>query len=197
MAAPQPQDIAAFAALDDFREWLAENHARRSLLWLRLFKKGSGIPTIGKQEAIDEALCWGWVDGQLGKGDENSFLIRFTPRRPGSKWSMINTERIDRMMAEGRMQTPGLIEVEAAKADGRWQAAYAGQGDFTLPEDLMAAIGASEAAARRFTELNRQNRFALYYRLTTAKKPETRRKRIEDFVAMLERGETFYPNGNR
>lgn len=196
MAQPDPKDIESFVGLSAFRDWLEDHHGTTEVLWLRLFKKGSGVDSVGKQEAIDEALCWGWVDGQLAKGDDRSFLIRFTPRKPGSKWSKINTERVARLSDEARMKPAGIKQVAAAKADGRWDAAYAGQRDMEMPADLMTAITASPEAAAFFNHLNRQNRFALYYRVTSAKKPDTRQRRIEQFVAMLEAGETLYPNGN-
>jgi len=197
MAQPDLKDIESFATLPAFRDWLAVHHGTRQVVWLRFFKKGSGVASLNKQEAIDEALCWGWVDGQLGKGDEKSWLIRFSPRKPGSKWSKLNTERVERLMAEGRMQKAGIAEVAAARADGRWEAAYARQSEMEMPEDLMAAIAASPVAKAFYETLNKVNRFALYYRVTAAKKPENRTRKIGQFVAMLERHETIYPNGKQ
>lgn len=190
-----PEDIFAFPDLASFSAFLAKEHQRRTFVWLRFFKKASGIVSISKDDAIDEALCWGWIDGQLGKGDGTSWLVRFSPRKPGSKWSQINTERIDRLIFAGRMQKPGLVEVDAAKTDGRWADAYAGQKSAETPDDLMAAITANPAALTTFETLNKQNRYALFYRVTSVKKPETRAKRVAGFVEMLARGETLYPQG--
>ncbi len=196
MAGPKPDDpVLPFADVDAFSAWLAENARTAPVLWVRFYKKGTGIPTISKDDAVDEALCWGWIDGQLGKGDAESWLVRFTPRKPRSPWSKINRERVERMIAAGRMQPDGRAEVEAAKADGRWDAAYDKQSAMTVPADLVAAIEADPAALATYNRLNRQNLFSLSYRVNEAKKAETRRRRIAKFVAMLARGETPHPNG--
>ncbi len=193
MADIDPSDIECFPDADAFVRWLGAHDGGRDFVWLRFHKKQSGVSGISKDEAIDAALCQGWVDGQIGKGDETSWLVRFSPRKPRSKWSKINTERAERLVAEGRMRPAGLAEVEAAKADGRWDEAYAGQKSAELPDDLVEAIAANPAAQAMFDTLNSVNRYALYYRVTTAKKPETRQRRIADFVAMLARGDTIHP----
>jgi uncharacterized protein YdeI (YjbR/CyaY-like superfamily) len=197
MKAPNPEEILTFVDAAALSDWLAANGRTRSVAWLRFFKSNAGIKGIGKQDAIETALCWGWIDGQLAPENERSWLTRFTPRGPRSAWSKRNCDIAERLMAEGRMRSEGLAQVEAAKADGRWARAYDGQGEMRLPEDLVAAIMADPLAKATYETLNRQNLFALTYRVTTAKKPETRARRISNFVAMLARGETLYPNGAR
>lgn len=198
MAGPKPDDpVLAFPDTAAFAAWLAENARTAPVLWVRFYKKGTGIPTISKDDAVDEALCRGWIDGQLGKGDAESWLVRFTPRKPRSPWSKANRARAERLIAAGRMQPEGLAEVAAAKADGRWDAAYDKQSEMSVPEDLVAAIEAEPAALATYNDLNRRNLFALAYRVNAAKRPETRQKRIAKFVGMLARGETPYPNGAR
>lgn len=177
---------AAFAA------WLAANHAREREVLVLMYKLESGVPSITWEQAVVEALVWGWIDGIKRSVDAVSWVQRFTPRRAKSGWSQRNRDHVGRLIAAGRMQAAGLAQVEAAKADGRWDAAYAVK-DFQMPEDFLAALaGASAAAMARFAALNRQNQFAIYYRLTTAKRAETRAKRVAAFVAMMERGERFH-----
>ena len=177
---------AAFAA------WLAEHHATEREVIVLMYRKVSGIASITWEQAVIEALVWGWIDGVARSVDAVSWVQRFTPRRSKSGWSQRNRDHALRLMASGRMQAPGLAQVEAAKADGRWDAAYAAK-DFQMPEDFLAALaGASAAAQAHFADLNRQNQFAIYYRLTTAKRAETRAKRVAAFVVMMERGERFY-----
>ena len=182
-----------FATAQDWSNWLAANHAATPEVWLKLYRKDSGLASINWEQAVIEALCWGWIDGLKRSGDETYWLQRFTPRRTGSGWSQKNCGHVERLIADGRMQAPGLARVLAAKADGRWDAAYAGSKAAQVPADFLAALAAGSAIARAgFAALNRQNLFAIYSRVTTAKRPETRAKRIADLVAMLERGEKLY-----
>ena len=156
-------------------------------------KKDSGIESVRYPEVLESALCFGWIDGRRQALDERYFLQRFTPRRSRSKWSRINRETAERLIAEGRMAAAGLAEVERAKADGRWEAAYHGQKSITVPDDLQRELDARPKAKAFFAELSSQNRYAILYRLQDAKKPETRARRLEKFVGMLEAGETIYP----
>ena len=184
--------ILAFPNAAAFDAWLAKQPAESPGLWLKLSKKGSGIPSVAKAEAIDAALCHGWIDGQLNPYDEKSWLVRFTPRRPGSKWSQVNARRAEELAAAGRMRPAGLAEMEAAKADGRWHAAYAPQSRAEVPPDLKAALDANPKAAAFFAGLKGANRYAILYRIGDAKRPETRARRIAAFVEMLARGETVH-----
>jgi uncharacterized protein YdeI (YjbR/CyaY-like superfamily) len=172
--------------------WLEKEGGGSQGIWLKLAKKESGQASVSKAEAIDAALCFGWIDGQLDKYDEKSWLIRFTPRRPRSKWSERNRTRALELIAEGRMRPEGLAEIEAAKADGRWEAAYAPQSSIEVPPDFQAALDANPKASAFFATLKGANRYAILYRIGEAKKPETRAARIAKFVAMLERGETLH-----
>ena len=162
-------------------------------VWLQIAKKGCGEPSVTYAEALDSALCWGWIDSQKGAVDDRWFKQRFTPRKAGSRWSKINVEHVERLTAAGRMREPGLREVEAAKADGRWAAAYAGARTIEVPDDLRTALDADALAAAEFTALDGANRYAILYRVHEAKRVETRAKRIEQFVAMLARGERIHP----
>jgi uncharacterized protein YdeI (YjbR/CyaY-like superfamily) len=177
--------------------WLAREQAQSPGVWLKIAKKGGGASSPTYDQALDAALCWGWIDGQKAPLDATHWLQRFTPRKPGSKWSKINTERAERLIAAGRMAAPGLRQVELAKADGRWQAAYAGQRSATVPADLQQALDASPAAGEMFARLSSANRYAILYRVQDAKRPETRAARIRTFVDMLERGETLHPQQAR
>ncbi len=161
--------------------------------WLKLSKEGAPLATISKAEAIEAALCCGWIDGQLDKLDDHYFLVRMTPRRPGSRWSAKNRATAERLAKEGRLNPDGLAEVEAAKSDGRWAAAYDSQGKAEMPQDLAEVLVLNEAASRFFETLDRANRFAIIYRVNNAKRPDTRAKRIEQFVEMLARGEAIHP----
>lgn len=192
MALPDPALIRPFATAADFGAWLALHHADVPALWLKFFKQGSGVATLTKAEAIDEALCWGWIDGQLAGFDATAFLTRFTPRKRGSAWSQANCARVEVLVAAGRMQPPGLAEVQAAQADGRWQAAYAGQGAMTVPEDFLRALAARPEAKATYARLNRANLYAVSYRLATARTPQTREKRIAAILDRLAKGETFH-----
>jgi uncharacterized protein YdeI (YjbR/CyaY-like superfamily) len=182
-----------FADQAAWRAWLAENHASADGVWIKFAKKGSGIPTVVYAEAVEEALIHGWIDGQVKRVDDDFYMQRFTPRRAQSRWSKINCAKAETLIAAGRMHPAGLAEVERAKADGRWERAYDSPTTATVPDDLRAALDASPAAAKLFAELDGNNRYAILHRLQDAKKPETRARRIEQFVAMLARGETIYP----
>lgn len=189
----QDLEIVAFESAETFQAWLGENHAVSSGIWLRLRKKGPGIVALDYAQALDVALCYGWIDGQKAKFDDQWWLQRFTPRKPRSKWSKVNRDKAAALIEQGRMQPPGQAEVDRAKADGRWEAAYDGAKTATVPDDLTAALTADPAAAAFFETLDRQNRYAILYRVQDAKKPETRARRIEKYVAMLAKGEKLYP----
>lgn len=184
--------IIGFKDAAAFDSWLTNEPRTSKGLWLRLEKKNTSVASLSKAEAIDLALCHGWIDGQLDKYDEANWLIRFTPRKRSSRWSEINRTRATELVAQGRMHPAGLAEVDAAKAGGRWEAAYAPASTAQVPPDLQAALDASPRAAAFFATLRGANRYAVLYRIGTAKKPATRAKRIADFVAMLERGETVH-----
>ncbi|MCO5162924.1 MAG: YdeI/OmpD-associated family protein [Mesorhizobium sp.] len=190
-----PEKIREFASADAFYAWLGENHDRADEVWIRIFKVASGVPSIQPKEAIDVCLCWGWIDA-IRKGlDETSYLQRYTPRGRKSIWSRINVDNVARLVEEGRMTEHGLKHVEAAKADGRWDRAYGGSKDMTIPPDLLAAIDAEPDAKATLAKLSAQNRFALAFRLHNIKTDAARQKRIAAFVEMLARGETIYPQG--
>jgi len=177
-----------------WRAWLREHHDDSAGVWLVLAKKGTVQPTsLTYDQALEEALCHGWIDGQVGRRDEATYRQRFTPRRPRSTWSKRNTGIAKRLLAEGRMHPAGTAELERAKADGRWDAAYAGPADIEVPPDLAAALAAEPKAQAMFEALSRQNRYAVLYRIVTAKRADTRARRIEQFVAMLARGESVHP----
>jgi uncharacterized protein YdeI (YjbR/CyaY-like superfamily) len=196
VAEEQPELTVADAAA--WRSWLAEHHAEPRGVWLLLAKKGTTEPTsLSYAQALDEALCYGWIDGQARRADEHTYRQRFTPRRPRSPWSARNVGHITRLLDEGRMQPPGLAEVERAKADGRWDAAYAGPATMEVPEDLATAVAANPKAQAMFDILTSQNRFGMAYRLGSLKRADTRARRIEEYVAMLARGETLYPQKRR
>ena len=185
--------IVVFADLQSIEAYLSKNKGDRVGFWLKLAKAGAPEPTISKAQAVEAALCHGWIDGQLAKYDDHYFLVRMTPRRSTSRWSMKNREIASRLIHEGRMQSSGLDEVEKAKADGRWNVAYQSQGKAEPPPDLLSALAKDAEAERAFASLDRANRYAIIYRINDAKRPETREKRIRDFVAMLARGETLHP----
>jgi uncharacterized protein YdeI (YjbR/CyaY-like superfamily) len=181
-----------------WRAWLDDHHGDDRGVWLTLAKKGAAAPTsLTYDEALDEALCHGWIDGQIRGGDQYSYRQRFTPRTRRSGWSQRNVAIVERLMAEGRMHASGLAAVERAKADGRWHAAYAGPASIEVPTDLAAALDSDPSARAMFEKLNSRNRYAILYRVETAKRAETRRRRIEQFVAMLARGETIHPDSAR
>jgi uncharacterized protein YdeI (YjbR/CyaY-like superfamily) len=184
--------VLLFASKGELEAWLEENHAGSEGLWLKIAKKGSGVESVNYAEALELALCFGWIDSQKRGFDEAFFLQRFTPRRPRGKWSQINREKAEELIAAGAMRPAGLTEVEAAKADGRWDAAYAGQRAATVPDDLKRELDSNKAAGEFFATLDSANRYAILYRLQEAKKPETREKRLRKFIAMLERGEKIH-----
>ena len=186
------QDTAAW------RRWLSAHHAQPDGVWLVLAKKGTTKPTsLTYDQALEEALCYGWIDGQAGRRDEATYRQRFTPRRQRSPWSKRNTERAERLLAEGRMHAAGFAEMERAKADGRWAAAYPGSQAIEVPPELTAALAAHPEALATFEALSSQNRYTILYRLRTAKRADTRARLLEGFVAMLARGETIYPQRKR
>ncbi len=191
-----PDDVPELivADADGWRAWLEANHDQSSGVWLAQAKKGTVEPTsLTYAEAVDEALCFGWIDGQRVGHDDATFRQRYTPRRARSPWSKRNVGIVERLIADRRMHAAGLAEVERARADGRWDAAYAGQADSDVPPDLAAALEAEPRAAAMFAILTRANRYSILYRLESAKRAETRARRLDQFVAMLARGETIHP----
>jgi uncharacterized protein YdeI (YjbR/CyaY-like superfamily) len=197
---PDPKKIKSFRTQEAFERWLAASHARETELWLRIHKKDSGLPSVTHAEALDVALCWGWIDGVRKSFDGRSFLQRFSPRRAKSIWSQINREHIARLTRAGRMTPHGQRQVDAARADGRWDAAYApirSATGATIPDDLRAAIQANARARKTFRTLGRQNLFALAFRTNNMKTPAGRARKIAALVAMLARGETIVPQKQR
>jgi uncharacterized protein YdeI (YjbR/CyaY-like superfamily) len=190
-------DELVVADVEGLRAWLLENHLTSPGVWLALAKKGGTITTLTWQQTVDEALCVGWIDGQARKRDDETSSIRLTPRGPRSSWSQRNVANVARLEAEGRMLPAGRAVVEAAKADGRWEAAYSAQSVSEVPADLAAAIAAEPAAQAMFDVLTKANRFALIYRVTSVKRTETRERKIREFVAMLARHETIQPQKAR
>ncbi|MEV4119711.1 YdeI/OmpD-associated family protein [Micromonospora sp. NPDC049645] len=186
-------DELIVADADGLRAWLSANHDTSPGVWLALTRKGGTVTTLTWQQAVDEGLCFGWIDGQARKRDDESSWIRFTPRRPRSIWSQRNVAHVARLEAQGRMLPPGRAAVEAAKADGRWEAAYAPSSEAVVPADLLAAIAANPAAQAMFDVLTSTNRFALIHRLNAVKRAQTRERKIGEFVAMLARHETIHP----
>jgi uncharacterized protein YdeI (YjbR/CyaY-like superfamily) len=184
--------IRAFADLAAWEAWLADQPRSSPGVWLKLAKASAGVASVTKAEAIDGALCHGWIDGQLNPYDDDWWLIRFTPRKPRGKWSENNRKRATELIAEGRIAKVGLTEIEAAKADGRWEAAYAPATTIGVPDDLATALDAEPKARAFFDTLTGANRYAILYRVHEAKKPETRAARIAKFVAMCARGETLH-----
>jgi uncharacterized protein YdeI (YjbR/CyaY-like superfamily) len=181
-----------------WRAWLDEHHADPSGVWLILAKKGSQQPTrLTHDEALEEALCHGWIDGQARRRDDVSYAQRFTPRQSRSAWSKRNASTAERLIADGRMHPAGLAAVDDAKADGRWAAAYPGPATIEVPADLAEALAANPRAQAMFDILSSQNRYAILYRLNTARRADTRSRRLAEFVAMLARGETLHPQGRR
>ncbi|MBV9625498.1 MAG: YdeI/OmpD-associated family protein [Acidobacteria bacterium] len=185
-------DVLSFRSSEEFRRWLGANHRHSPGLWLRIFKKDSRTVSITYSEALDEALCFGWIDGQKQRYDELSWLQCFTPRRRKSGWSRINTEHASRLIEAGRMRPAGQDEIDAAKRDGRWTAAYDSPSRATFPQEFLAALSKNNKAKEFFDSLNRTNRYAIAYRLQTAKKPETRQRRMEMILGMLARRQPFH-----
>ena len=197
---PDRKAIKSFRTQAAFEAWMKANHDRKTELWLKIHKKGSGLPSVTNAEALDVALCWGWIDGIRKSFDDRSFLQRYTPRRARSIWSQVNREHVARLTAEGRMTPHGQHQVDAAKADGRWNAAYApirSASEATMPADLRAAIEANPRARKTFKTLSRQNLFALVFRTNNMKTTAGRAKKIATLVAMLARGETIVPQRSR
>jgi uncharacterized protein YdeI (YjbR/CyaY-like superfamily) len=196
-SSPQLCDLTVktliFKSALEFRAWLEENHSKSEGLWLRIFKKDSGRESITYAEALDQSLCYGWIDGQKKALDEYSWLQRFTPRRAKSGWSKVNTGHAERLIEAGRMTIAGLKAVESAKSDGRWKAAYISPRNATPPEDFLKALRKDKKAKAFFETLNKANVYSIVYRLQTAKKPETRERRMKMILEMLSRGEKFHP----
>ncbi|MGI8673400.1 MAG: YdeI/OmpD-associated family protein [Luteitalea sp.] len=193
---PNPDKVKSFRSAAAFETWLRANHARETELWLKIHKKATGLPTVTYAQALDVALCWGWIDGICKSFDDQSFLQRFTPRRPRSIWSQVNREHVARLTAAGRMTPHGQRQVDAARADGRWDAAYApirSASEATIPADLRAAIDASPQARATFATLGRMNLFALAFRTNSMKTPAGRARKIVALVDMLARGEAIVP----
>ena len=196
----QPQSTPSlFKNAKAFETWLKKHHASADGLWLQIAKRGADQPSVTYAEAVEIALCWGWIDGQKKGLDDQHFLQRFTPRRARSVWSKVNVEKVAALIESGRMQAPGLAQIEAAKADGRWARAYDGARTSVVPDDLLAALDAQPQAKAFFATINASNRYAVLWRIQTAVKPETRARRIAQMVDMLARGETvhiFKPKAN-
>lgn len=184
--------VVAFASSRAFRAWLSKNHGKSPGIWLQIFKKDSGAESINYAEALDQALCFGWIDGQKKPRDGKSWLQKFTPRRPRSRWSKKNTEHAERLTKSGEMTPFGLSEISAAKSDGRWNAAYDSFGSAAPPADFLRELAKHKRAGAFFKTLSKTNLYSIVYRLQTAKKPETRKKRMETIIKMLEQGKTFH-----
>lgn len=184
--------ILSFSTQTDWHQWLDKNHTNENGLWLRIYKKQSKVQTVSYAEALDEALCYGWIDGQKKKYDEHSYLQKFTPRRKNSLWSKRNVEYITRLIEAERMQPSGLKEVEDAQADGRWEKAYDSPSKMETPDDLLKELAKNKKAETFFKTLNKTNTYAINWRLQTAKKPETRQRRMQKILKMLEKGKKFY-----
>lgn len=184
--------VLDFLNAESFEEWLNQQAADAAGAWLKLPKKSANAPGLTKPEAIDAALCYGWIDGQLDKYDDKYWLVRFTPRKARSKWSELNKRRATELVAEGRMRKSGVAQIDAAKADGRWAAAYAPASSAKVPADLQEALNANPKAAKFFATLKGASRYAILYRIGSVKRPETRARKIAEYVAMLELGETIH-----
>jgi uncharacterized protein YdeI (YjbR/CyaY-like superfamily) len=187
------REVRPFKTQAAFASWLAKNHAKTDGVWIKYYKKGSGKPTITYAEALDVALCYGWIDGQRKSLDAESYLQLYTPRRKRSLWSKINKGHVARLIESGRMQSAGLAEVERAKADGRWDQAYGNARDIEMPKDFLRALAKDKQAKAFFESLNRANHYAIAWRLATAKKPETRARRLATFLAMMAEGKALHP----
>lgn len=185
--------VQSFKTAKAWETWLERHHATSEGVWIQFAKKDSGIASAAYPESVEVALCFGWIDGLRRAHDAEYFLQRFTPRRPRSQWSKLNRERAERLIAAGRMREAGLRQVDAARADGRWEAAYAGPREIEVPDDLLRALEQDRRAKASFAVLSSRNRYAILYRVGEAKRPETRARRIAQFVEMLARGETLYP----
>ncbi len=184
--------VHLFAGPGEMEEWLEANHDSSQGVWLKIAKKGATVPSVTYDEAVELGLCFGWIDSQVRRFDDQHYIQRFTPRRPRGRWSKINREKAEALIAAGKLRPAGLAEVEAAKADGRWEAAYDGQRTAKVPPDLQRELDANPAARKFFDSVSSANRYAIIYRLDDAKKPETRERRLKKFIAMLERGEKIH-----
>lgn len=192
-----PEKVRAFKDAGSFYKWLARHHDKAGEIWIKIHKVDSGLKSITPKEAIDVVLCWGWIDGQRKGFDDRSFLQRYSPRGKKGTWSQINVDNVARLIKEGRMTEHGLRQVEAAKADGRWDRAYKSGKDMKIPADLQMAIDAEPKAKAMLEKLSAQNRFALAFRVHNMKTEAGRKKKIETFVAMLKRGETIHPQSKK
>jgi uncharacterized protein YdeI (YjbR/CyaY-like superfamily) len=184
--------VEEFASAKEWERWLARNHAQSPGVWLKIAKQGSGVTTVSHPDALEVALCFGWIDGVRHRHDDVYFRQRFTPRTKKSKWSKINRDKVEALVAAGRMRPAGQAAIDAAKADGRWDAAYAGSRTMEVPDDLTRALRRNAKARRAFETLDSRNRYAILYRIHDAKRPETRARRIEQFVSMLAEGRTIH-----
>jgi uncharacterized protein YdeI (YjbR/CyaY-like superfamily) len=192
MPPPDPRARLTFATLAAWHDWLDRHHVTSQGVWLQFAKRASGIASVSHAEALEAALCYGWIDGQTRRLDENHWLQKFTTRKPNSIWSRVNRQKALDLIERGLMRPAGLAAIERAKSNGRWEAAYESQSKAVIPSDLQAALDDSAKAAAFFKTLSSQNRYAILFRLQTAKKPETRASRLARFVSMLERGETLH-----
>jgi uncharacterized protein YdeI (YjbR/CyaY-like superfamily) len=183
--------LHSFETSEQLHAWLQAHHASETELWVRIYKKGCGTPSVTWNDCVVACIAWGWIDGVRNALDETSFLQRMTPRRARSGWSQKNVQHAERLIAQGLMQAPGLAQVEAARADGRWAAAYAGSATMEMPQDFLAALQQDPAALAFYGTLKRQQLFTIYYRLTSAKRPETRQKRMAEILVKLGRGESI------
>ena len=193
MTEPQDLPIVAFGSQQEWERWLAEHHATSKGVWLKIAKKDAGVETVSYAEALESALCYGWIDGQKRPYDDQFWLQRFTPRSPRSKWSRINRDKALALVEQGRMKPAGQAQIEQARRDGQWDAAYEAQSRAEVPDDLQRALDEHPAAQAFFATLDSRNRYAILYRLQDAKKPETRARRLDQFVAMLDEGKKLYP----
>lgn len=189
MHKPDPAKIITFASPKNLSQWLKANHATESELWVKIFKKGTGVPSVSWHQVVIEALCWGWIDGVKKSLNDQAYLQRITPRKERSNWSKKNTEHVERLTIEGRMEEPGLVHVRVAKADGRWENAYRPASEMKVPADFLAALESRPKVKQFFETLNKSNRYVIAYGLATGKKPETRQRRFEKFMDMLVREE--------
>lgn len=192
MTTPTEQPTLAFESAELFESWLEQNHCESTGIWLKIFKKGSGKPTVTYAEALDVALCFGWIDGQKKSFDEHSWIQKFCPRRPKSIWSKINIGHVERLSNQGKMRPAGLEAVEKAKADGRWEQAYDSPSNMTIPEEFLQELRKNKNAEAFFKQLNKSNLYAIGFRLQTAKKQETKDKRTKEIMEMLEQGKKFH-----
>ena len=189
MPSPDPAESVAFESPDDLNRWLEANHDSEAELWIKIFKKASGLVSVTWNDVVLETLCWGWIDGVKKSLDDTAYLQRITPRKPRSNWSKRNREHAERLIRDGRMQAAGLAQVDAAKADGRWESAYAPQSEMQVPDDFLRAVASDPKVQAFFDTLKKSPRYAISYGLSTAKKPETRQRRFDKFLDMLRRGE--------